>query len=301
MLNTLARITLLSILALAAAACNRDSASDGMSGSAGPVETVQRSVELVRESDLAGLIEHMLPPEEFARVKTEWNQRKDQDEPTADERAQFEETMKKLTADDAVEKLYAEFEPDIRQFDAQYQKQIPSMVDMGSTYLHGLIRQSQTLSASEKEQADSVIDTLSVWVKETRFTDPVLVKQALTVVSDTAKKLDLKTLDQARALTFEQASPKFKIAFDGLKGVFEVYGFSINQTLSTVKVEELSRDNDTARLKVSYSLMGTPLETTTEMDRIDGRWYGKDPIEKIRERRADQASEGAAVAPAAED
>ncbi|MEZ5462668.1 hypothetical protein [Dokdonella sp.] len=301
MLNTLARMTLVSILAVAAGACNRDSADGGTSGSDGPVETVQHSVELVRNGDLAGLIEHMLPPEEFARVKTEWNQRKDQDEPTADERAQFEETMKKLTADDAAEKLYAEFEPDIRQFDAQYQKQIPSMVDMGNTYLHGLVRQSQTLSAGEKDQADSVIDTLSVWVKETRFTDPALVKQALTVISDTAKKLDLKTLEQARALTFEQASPKFKVAFDGLKGVFEVYGFSIDQTLSTVKVEELSRTKDTANLKISYSLMGTPLETTTEMVLIDGRWYGKDTIEKIRERKASQATDGAAVAPATAD
>jgi len=301
MYKTLARMTLLSILALAAAACNRDSASDGVAGSAGPAETVQRSVELLRQSDVAGLIEHMLPPEEFARVKAEWSQRKDQAEPTAEEHAKFEESMKKLTADNAADALYAEFEPDIRQFDAQYQTQIPAMVDMGNTYLHGLVKQSQSLSASEKEQAGSVIDTLSTWVKETRFTDPALVKQALTVVSDTAKKIDIKTLDEARSLTFEQAAPKFKIAMDGLKKVFEIYGFSIDQTLSTVKVEVLASTADTANLKVSYSLLGTPLETTTEMIRIDERWYGKDTIEKVKEQRAEQAANDAAVTPPAKN
>lgn len=301
MFKTLARMTLLSILALAASACNRDSASDGAGGSAGPAETVQRSVELVRQSDLAGLIEHMLPPEEFARVKTEWNLRKDKAEPTAEERAQFEESMKKLTAENAAETLYAEFEPDIRQFDAQYQTQIPAMVGMGNTYLQGLVRQSQNLSASEKEQAANVINTLSTWVKETRFTDPALVKKALAVITDGAKALDIKTLDEARALNFEQAAPKFKIAFSSLKKVFDVYGFSIDQTLSTVKVEVLSITGDTASLKVSYDLLGTPLETTTEMVRINDRWYGKDTIEKIKEQKADQAANGADVSPPAED
>lgn len=292
-------MTLLSILALTAAACNRDSAGDAAGGSAGPAAAVQRSVELVRQSDLAGLIEHMLPPEEFARVKSEWNQRKDQSEPTAEERVQFEESMKKLTADDAADALYAEFEPDIRQFDAQYQKQIPNMVDMGNTYLNGLVRQSQDLSASEKEQAASVIDTLSSWVKETRFTDPALVKRALAVVSDTAKQIGIKTLDEARSLNFEQAAPKFRIAFDGMKKVFEIYGFSIDQTLSTVKVEVLSSTSDTANLKVSYSLLGTPLETTTEMIRIGDRWYSKDTIEKIKERKANPPDSDAAIAPPA--
>lgn len=301
MLKTFARMTLLSLLAVAAASCNRDSGGGAGTGNAGPVETVQRSVELVRQGDLAGLIEHMLPPEEFARAKAEWNQRKDQTEPTAEERAQFEETMSKLTAEDAVEKLYAEFEPDIRQFDAQYQKQIPNMVDMGNSYLHGLVRQSQTLSSVEKEQAERVIDALSAWVKETRFTDPALVKKALAVVSDTARKLELKTLDEARALSFEQAAPKFRIAFNGLKGVFDVYGFSIDKTMSTVKVEELSRDGDTASLKVSYDLLGTPLEATTEMVHVDGRWYGKDTLEKIKERKAEKAADGRDPAPAAQD
>jgi hypothetical protein len=142
---------------------------------------------------------------------------------------------------------------------------------------------------------------LSTWVKDTRFTDPALVKQALAAVSDTAKKLEIKTLEEARALTFEQAAPKFKIAFAGLKKVFETYGFSIDQTLSTVKVEVLSSTEDTAKLKVSYDLLGAPLETTTEMVRINDRWYGKDTIEKIKEQKAEQAASGAVDAPAVED
>ena len=292
----LARVSLLAMLAFVVAGCNRDSGSDTAGAKAGPQQTVQRSIELTRSGDIAGLIEHMLPPAEFARVKAEWNDRKNDEEPNEEQRQKFAEMMAKLTAPDAVDTIYAEIEPDIRQFDAQYQKQMPTIVSMGRGYLRGLVQQSQELTASEKEQANSVIEALAQWVEKTRFTDPERVRKALAIISETARQLDLKTLDQARALDFDQSAPKMKIAFDGLKKVLEVYDFSIDQTLDSVNTELVSNEGDKASVKISYTLLGTPLETRSEMVRIDNRWFAQDTIDKLRERDAGKA---AAVAPAA--
>ena len=292
----LARVSLLAMLAFVVAGCNRDSGSDTAGAKAGPQQTVQRSIELTRKGDIAGLIEHMLPPAEFARVKAEWNDRKNDEEPNEEQRQKFAEMMAKLTAPDAVDTIYAEIEPDIRQFDAQYQKQMPTIVSMGRGYLRGLVQQSQELTASEKEQANSVIEALAQWVEKTRFTDPERVRKALAIISETARQLDLKTLDQARALDFDQSAPKMKIAFDGLKKVLEVYDFSIDQTLDSVNTELVSNEGDKASVKISYTLLGTPLETRSEMVRIDDRWFAQDTIDKLRERDAGKA---AAVAPAA--
>ena len=292
----LARVSLLAMLAFVVAGCNRDSGSDTAGAKAGPQQTVQRSIELTRKGDIAGLIEHMLPPAEFARVKAEWNDRKNDEEPNEEQRQKFAEMMAKLTAPDAVDTIYAEIEPDIRQFDAQYQKQMPTIVSMGRGYLRGLVQQSQELTASEKEQANSVIEALAQWVEKTRFTDPERVRKALAIISETARQLDLKTLDQARALDFDQSAPKMKIAFDGLKKVLEVYDFSIDQTLDSVNTELVSNEGDKASVKISYTLLGTPLETRSEMVRIDNRWFAQDTIDKLRERDAGKA---AAVAPAA--
>lgn len=291
----LARVSLLAMLALVVAGCNRDSGSDKGGANAGPQQTVQRSIELTRSGDIAGLIEHMLPPAEFARVKAEWSARKNDEEPSEEQRQKFAEMMAKLTAPDAVDTIYAEIEPDIRQFDAQYQKQMPTIVSMGRGYLRGLVQQSQELTASEKEQANNVIEALAQWVEKTRFTDPERVKKALAIISDTARQLDLKTLDQARALDFDQSAPKMKIAFNGLKKVLEVYDFSIDQTLDSVNTELVSNEGDKASVKISYTLLGTPLETRSEMVRIDDHWYAQDTIDKLRERDSGKA----ASAPAA--
>lgn len=301
MLKLLARVSVFATLALAVTACNRDSGPGAAGANADPVQTVQKSVELTRQGDIAGLIEHMLPPAEFARVKADWQDKKDDKEPTAAQREKFAEMMAKLTAPDAVDKIYAEIEPDIRQFDSQYQQQIPTIVSMGRGYLRGLVQQSQDLSAGEKEQANQVIESLAQWVEKTRFTDPERVKRAIAIVADSARQMDLKTLDQARSLDFEQSAPRLKVAFNGIKKVLEVYDFSIDAALDSVKAEVVSSEGDAATVKITYTLLGSQLETRSEMVRIDGRWYARDTIDKLKERNAAKAVTAPAPAPAAAD
>ncbi|HQX64878.1 hypothetical protein [Dokdonella sp.] len=282
------RTALLATLALSITACNRESATSGAAAD-GPQQALQKSIALTREGDIGGLIEHMLPPEEFTRIKADWTSEKDQ--PPIDDaaRARFAETMSKLTAPDAAEVLFKEFEPDIRQFDTQYQQQMPTMVAMGRSYLKGVVQQNQELSVGEKEQATQIIEALATWVEKTRFTDPELVKQTLAVVTDAARQLDLKSLDEARGLNFEQSAPKLKIAFNSLKKVLALYGFSIDQTLDSATTELVSSTADEAVVKVSYKLLDTPFQANVDMVRVGERWYSKDTIEKLKARNAEKA------------
>ncbi len=290
MFKMLARATIVATLAIAAGACNKDDTSVASAGVSGPEQTIQRSIALARESNVAGLVEQLLPPAEFVRMKADWVTKVDATPADAAAKARFAETMAKLTSDDAVENIYKEIEPEIRQFDAQYQQQIPTLVAMGRGYMKGLVQQSQELSASEKEQAANIIEAIASWVEKTRFTDPDLVKKTLGVVTKTARELNLKSLDEARNLSFEQSAPKLQAGFDGLKKVLDVYGFSINQALDSVSTQLVSSSGDNAVVKISYTLLGTPLEATTEMVRIDGHWYSKDTIEKLKARKAEQAT-----------
>lgn len=292
-MNLLARLLVLTALALGVAACNGD-ADKATSAQAGPAETVRQAMQLARNGDIAGLIEHNLPPAEFARIKATWNDNK---EPTSDtQRQRFAETMAKLTAPDAANALYAEFEADIRQFDTQYQQQMPTIVAMGRGYLRGLVQQNPDLSAAEKEQANGVIAALAQWVEKTRFTEPEKAKQALAIAADTARQLDLKTLDQARALTFEESAPRMKIAFEGLKRLLGVYGLSIDAVLDSVTAEVISTEGDKATVRIAYNLLGTPLEARSEMVRIDGRWYSSDTIDKLKKLDAQRGSAAPAAA-----
>ncbi|MGA8276847.1 MAG: hypothetical protein WB784_01430 [Rhodanobacteraceae bacterium] len=223
-----------------------------------------------------------MPPADFARLKADWGKQA-RAKPVSDEdRNKFAETMRKLTAPDAETTIYAEIEPKLKEFDAQYQKQLPMYVGMGRGWLTGMVQQSKDLSDSDKVQALAAINAIADWVQKTRFTDPALVKQALAIVCTTARELDLKTLDQARALDFDQSMQKMHTGFMGLKDLLTVYGFSLDDTLDSIKPTVVSNDGKTAKVNVAYTLLGAPLSADTEMVQINGHWYGKDTFKTLQ-------------------
>ena len=119
------------------------------------------------------------------------------------------------------------------------------------------------------------------WLQGVRFADRDLARQAIAKTVAAARALELKTLDEARALEFEAAMGKAGIAFRGVKDVLAVYGFDLDQSFSSVKAEVISEEGDQAKVKVDYQILGQPLSFETAMVRIDGRWYGKDTIEQL--------------------
>jgi len=301
MLKPLLRVALAASLIAFVAACNKPEQAGQAAApapAATPDATIRRSADLLKQGDIAGLMQNALPPAEFARAKADWKKDADQKPITDEDRQKFAETMAKLTAPDAEQTLYAEIEPQLKAFDAQYQQQVPMYVAMGSSWLQGMVQQNKDLAEPEKQQAIAAINAVAAWVQKTHFTDPESVKKVLAIASRTARALDLKTLDQARALDFDQSMQKARIAFLGVKDALAVYGFSLDQTLDSVKPEVLANDGKTAKVKVAYTLFGAPLDVETEMVSLDGRWYGKQTIEKLAERKAEDAA-AAPSAPAA--
>ncbi|MBX3687819.1 hypothetical protein [Dokdonella sp.] len=298
------RIALLSALALVAVGCQKEpqtAPAEQAAAATSPDGALMASVKLLKAGDFDGLMKNSLPPAEFAKIKADWN--KDQDPITDEERQKFADTIGKLTAPDAEEKIYAEIEPQLTAFDAQYQQQIPMYVAMGSGWLQGMVQQNKDMSEESKQQALAAINALGAWVTKTRFTDPAKVKQVIAIVVKAARDLNLKSIDEARALSYEQGMEKGKTAFAAFKAALNVYGFSFDQTLDSIKPEVVSNDGKTAKIKIAYTLLGTPLTGEADMVNVDGRWYGKDTIEKIKDKAAAKAADEAAtpeVAPAAE-
>ncbi|MFI4970594.1 MAG: hypothetical protein ACHP7D_10345, partial [Lysobacterales bacterium] len=222
---------------------------------------------------------------------------------TDEDRQKFTDTMAKLTAPNAEQTLYTEIEPQLKAFDAQYQAQIPMYVTMGSSWLTGMIQQNKDMSEAEKGQAVAAVNAVANWVQKTHFTDPESVKKVLAIASKVARDLNLKTLDEARALDFDQSMAKARIAFLGFKDALGVYGLSLDKTLDSVKPEVVSNDGKAAKVKVAYTLFDAPLSVETEMVNVDGRWYGKHAIEKLAEKTAEDTATApkpadAATAPA---
>lgn len=307
MFTPFVRTALAASLLVSVSACGDKSADPAAPATASvtvassPDAAIRNSAQLLKQGDIAALMQSALPPAEFAKMKAEWGKEAKEKPITDEDRKKFADTMGKLTAPDAEATLYAEIEPQLKAFDAQYQQQIPMYVTMGSSWLQGMVQQSKDLSDADKQQAVAAINALGAWVQKTRFTDPESVKKVLAIAARTAREINLKTADEARALDFDQSMQKARIAFAGFKDALGVYGFSLDKTLDSVKPEVLSNDGKLAKVKVSYVLLDSPLSVETEMTNLDGRWYGKNAIDKINERNAEAAAGNAAPAPATSD
>lgn len=303
MFKPMVRAALAAALLVCVAACGEKSATDTAvvaENTSTPDGAIRHSAELLKAGDIAGLMAHSLPPADFEKAKADWSKEANEDPVTDEDRQKFAETMAKLTAPDAEKTLYAEIEPQLAAFDAQYQQQVPMYVAMGSGWLQGMVQQNKDMSEEAKAQAIAAINALAAWVQKTRFTEPESVKKVLAIASKAARDMNLKTLDEARALSFEQSMDKGRIAFLALKEALAVYGFSLDQTLDSVKPEVVSNDGKTAKVKVAYTLLDAPLAMEAELVNLDGRWYGKEALEKLAEARAEEAMPAAEVAPAAE-
>ncbi len=300
------RFALVAALAAAGFGCNQQqnasnpAAPAAAAAPASPDAAVAASIKALRDNNVAALLDNSLPAAEVAKMKADWG--KDMNaEPVSDEdRKEFAEQMAKLTAPDAEAKMYAQIEPKLTEFDKQSAQQMPMMIAMGQGFAKSAIAQSKDMTDAQKQQADALLDATAQWAQTTKFTDPALVKAAIAEICKTARALNLKTVDEARALSYEQGMQKAGVVLAGVKSVLGVYGLNVDKALNSIKVQGAPAVGDTAKVLVSYTAFDKPFTTEAEMVKVDGRWYGKHAIEQWKKHQAEAAVAAAKPAQSAE-
>lgn len=282
-------LPLLGLLVLAG--CSKDKEAEQAAASATPAKAVMASATLLKAGDFDALMQHVLTPADYKNMRADWGKDHDKSRITAEDRQKFAQNMARLTAPDAEQKLYAELEPKLAEFDSKYKVQLPLYIGMGQTLMGTQIDQSVEMTPEQKTQAKDVLAALATWAAQTPWGDKAKAKQAIAVVVDTARKLNLKTIDQAYALDYKGAMQRYTTGWTGLKQALAVYGLSINDTLDSVTAKTLSEKGDTARVSVSYSILGKPISTELDMVRKDGRWYDANVLKKWRDARAKAKAE----------
>ena len=308
MYSPLTRFAFLVALAAAAVGCNQQAAAPTAATPAAPAPapapvaaapdaSVVASVKALRTNNVAGLIENALPAAEVAKMKADWTKEINKDPVSEEDRQKFAEQMSKLTAPGAEDKLFAELEPQLKQFEQQSAQQMPMMIAMGQGFIQSAVQQSKDLNEQQKQQTTALIDATAKWAQTAKFTDAALAKQAVGVICKTARDLNLKTVDEARALNYDQAMQKAGIVLGGVKQLFALYGLSMDNALDSVKVETVSATGDAAKVKVTYTAFDQPFTTESDLVKVDGKWYSKQAISQwAKAQEKDQ--EMAKVAPA---
>lgn len=246
---------------------------------AGALET---QLKAFRNNDLKALLGASLPASELDRIRADWD--KQRAEPITDQdRAEFAENWGKITAPDGVDKIMAEIEPALTEM----KPQLAGYIGMGQTMATMSIQQSTDLTAEQKTQATQFMNGLSGWLSKTDFADPALLRAALTALAEGLRATGITQLDDIKALSFDEMLMKAGPALGGVKNALAAYGFSLDAIADSVKSEVLSESGDVAKIKVSYALFGAPLSFESEMQKVDGRWYGKDMLAQIEKAKVE--------------
>lgn len=287
------------LLSLGLVACGGKDAGEPMSESkvaqqtADPARAFEAVAGRLKENDILGAVQLMVPAERMGELRAEWKKKMGDEVPSEEDRAEFAAMMTKMTAPDAEQSLYAELEPALVKFESEMAAQMPMMIGMGQGVMMQSIQASTEMTEAQKKQSVDVLNAIGTWLQTAKLTDRELAKKGVAIVVATARKLDLKTLDDVRALEFDQAMGKFGIAFGGLKDIFALYGFDLNQSFASVKANLVSREGDLAKVGFTYSLLGQSLAGEAEMVEKDGRWYGKDSVEQLMKGLSDAEEEEA--------
>ena len=286
--NFVPRLALFGAVALLAA-CGGD--NDGASSSASsaaaaagdtPHGAILGTAELLRKGDFNALVTASVPPAHLEAAKQQFMSELKSKELTDESRAEFAQTMERLTNPDAEAQMMAEIRPQLEQLQSPEMKaQLPAMIAMGKGFALQAINESPDMTATQKSQVTGVLNAFAAWAETGEFADIGRAERAVAAITRTARALPVKTLDELHALDFNGMMALFANAWGGAKDAFKAYDIDLDQTMASVRAETLSQDGDNANVRVKMDFMGAPLEFDTQMVRIDGRWYGKDTVEKL--------------------
>ncbi|MFC3195314.1 hypothetical protein ACFODZ_13760 [Marinicella sediminis] len=227
------------------------------------------SIAAMKSNDLKSLIKNSLSDEQYNELVTEFENNKTGNFSEAD-KAQFASAISMLTSDGAEENLYQMVEPQLEQARAM----LPMMLMMGKDQVLQGLKTNPMLPESQRDSAVAVVGAAMDWAGENDILSEDKTKAAIAALVNTAKELDMNSLDDVQNMSFDQALEKGSIAFGGVKSILGAYGISMDDMLSSVEISDLEVNGDQANMNVSFELFGETVTQPMNMVKKDGVWVG---------------------------
>lgn len=274
-------LSVLAAVLLLAACGQQDEQAAGTTGSAAPDpeglaphETVEQSAAALRNNDIKGFLKLTLPEDKYADMRDQWAQKK-QEPIKPEEKQEYEAMMERLTKDGAEEELMAEIKPQLEQM----RQQMPMYVGMFQGIAQSAIAQSEDMTETQREQAQSALSAVTGWAQRTDLASPDLAEQAISVICDTARDLDLPTLEDVRALDFDEMLGKSGQLASGLKEALAVYDLNVDELLDSVEAETVSQDGDTATVRTTFQFLDTDQAVDGQLVKVNDRWVSREAMD----------------------
>jgi hypothetical protein len=244
-----------------------------------PAAQVEELARLFRAGDLTGLAQAMVPPSKWEEMRTAYELARL--EPVTDEdRARFEEKFERITAPDAVDRLMAEIEPKL----AEARPQAPGALLMAFGAMQVAIASPDSdLTDDQRAALQAAFPGIQRWAGNTDFLSSVVMRDALTLVTDAARRTGITDIDQLKSLPLEAALDRAGTVFAAAKDAVRLYGIDLDAIADSLQVEVLDLDGDSARVRTTVIVFDAPISLDHDLVLVEGRWYGKDAIVHVHD------------------
>jgi hypothetical protein len=288
------RLVLLSFAAaLALGGCQQES------GGNAPAAAMRELLGRLRHDDIGGFWRSALPATDYLALRASWRHGDARPALSGEQRARFDESLRRLLAPGAKASLNAQWQPRLARAEQQYGDQLPLLIGIGRSLLGQTLAAHYALDPAQQAQAEAMLAALVPWAQRAPWFDPAHAERLADVAVETARGLRLQSVEQALALDFDTAAQKASIAVAGIKRAFAVYGISLDAALDSAHVTTVSQQGDRATVRIDYSLGGQAASAIASMRRIDGRWYSAALVDAVRRGEAGAAAADPVATPAA--
>lgn len=236
-----------------------------------PARQVEELARLFRAGDVAALARAMVPPTQWERLKLAYEFKRLH--PISDEdRAAFAEKLAQVTAPDAVDTLMLKIEPELEKA----RPQVPGALLMGFGAMQLAVASPESdLTEDQRAVLEGALPGIQHWASSTDFLSSATMRDALTLLTDAARRAGIQNLDQLMALPLEEVLYRAGTVLAAAKDAVRLYGIDLDAVADSLRVDVISIEGDTARVRTTITLFDAPVWAEHDLVLVEGNWYGK--------------------------
>ena len=242
-----------------------------------PALQIRDLARVLRANDLGGLVNALVPPSQYQVMRQAYEMQRLQPITPA-ERKKFSEGIAKLTDANAVDKFMLEIEPKL--VEARPKAMGALLIGMGALQV-ALASDDSQLTAEQRAALQRAMPGIQKWAAETDFLSSISMRQAFSLLSDAARNTGVRSIDELKMLSFEQALSKAGTLLAASKQALYLYGLDVNAIADSLQVQVLKQEGKSARVRTTITIFDAPISSEMDLVLLEGRWYSKTSIAKL--------------------
>ena len=240
------------------------------SGATTPAEAVLLPTRDLRKNDLAAFARHAVPPALHVRLETAW--RAGRTRWPLDELplgAKVPAILGALAAPGAEKAIGRDYDRQLAGAGGELRSAALALGLFGDKYLAN----EGDFSADERAHYRQLVVATSQWAANAPLADGKHAHAAIARLATAARATGLRSEADFSRFGMDDRLRRLSPFARELKAVLAGYGLALDASLDGMRVSEVERDGDRARVRMQYRFAGRDIDAIIGVERRDGRWY----------------------------